>query len=127
MTRQSCEPALTLTSGGDTSFPELVWHDGLLWMSYYSSHEGKSAIYLAKVKLPLAAESIGSRDHRDRPLLGGTGHRQAVLERLHVAGLLPAQVLRRVDRDRLPADRPEPFDRLGMGAVDDEGPQPLLE
>ncbi len=45
-------PVLTLPSGGDTSYPGLVWHDGLLWMSYYSSHEGKSAIYLAKIRLP---------------------------------------------------------------------------
>ena len=61
MSRDSYEPALTLPSGGDTSYPGLVWHDGLLWMSYYSSHEGKSAIYLAKIKLPLDAEDIGSR------------------------------------------------------------------
>jgi hypothetical protein len=47
------EPVLDLPSGGDTSYPGLVWHDGLLWMSYYSSHEGKTAIYLAKIKLPL--------------------------------------------------------------------------
>jgi endonuclease/exonuclease/phosphatase family metal-dependent hydrolase len=45
------EPALTLPSGGDTSYAGMVWHDGLLWVSYYSSHEGKSAIYLARVKL----------------------------------------------------------------------------
>jgi hypothetical protein len=51
MTRDSYEPVLTLPSGGDTSYPGLVWHDGLLWVSYYASHEGKSAIYLAKVKL----------------------------------------------------------------------------
>ncbi len=43
---------LTLPSGGDTSYPGLVWHDGLLWVSYYSSHEGKTSIYLAKVALP---------------------------------------------------------------------------
>lgn len=42
---------LRLPSGGDTSYPGLVWHDGLLWISYYSSHEGKTSIYLAKVKL----------------------------------------------------------------------------
>jgi hypothetical protein len=42
---------LALPSGGDTSYPGLVWHDGLLWVSYYSSHEGKTAIYLAKVRL----------------------------------------------------------------------------
>jgi BNR repeat-like domain/3-keto-disaccharide hydrolase len=41
---------LTLPSGGDTSYPGLVWHDGLLWVSYYASHEGKTSIYLAKVK-----------------------------------------------------------------------------
>ena len=45
-------PVLTLESSGDTSYPGLVWHQDLLWMSYYSSHEGKSAIYLAQIKLP---------------------------------------------------------------------------
>lgn len=45
---------LTLPSGGDTSYPGLVWHEGLLWVSYYSSHEGKTSIYLAQVKLPEA-------------------------------------------------------------------------
>ena len=43
------EPALTLPSGGDTSYAGMVWHDRLLWVSYYSSHAGKSAIYLARV------------------------------------------------------------------------------
>jgi len=42
---------LGLPSGGDTSYPGLVWHDDLLWVSYYASHEGKTSIYLAKVKL----------------------------------------------------------------------------
>jgi hypothetical protein len=41
--------ALALPSGGDTSYPGLVFHDGLLWVSYYASHEGKTSIYLAKV------------------------------------------------------------------------------
>ncbi len=52
MTTDSYERVLTLPSGGDTSYPGLVFHDGLLWMSYYSSHEKKSSIYLAKIKLP---------------------------------------------------------------------------
>jgi hypothetical protein len=43
---------LPLPSGGDTSYAGMVLHDGLLWVSYYSSHEGKTSIYLAKVKLP---------------------------------------------------------------------------
>lgn len=42
---------LKLPSGGDTSYAGLVWHQNLLWVSYYSSHEGKTSIYLAKVKL----------------------------------------------------------------------------
>jgi hypothetical protein len=46
------EEIITLPSGGDTSYPGLVFHDGLLWVSYYASHEGKTSIYLAKVKLP---------------------------------------------------------------------------
>ena len=53
MTLDDYTPVLTLPSGGDNSYPGLVWHDGLLWMSYYSSHEGKSSIYLARVRLPL--------------------------------------------------------------------------
>jgi hypothetical protein len=43
---------LKLPSGGDTSYAGLVWHDNLLWISYYSSHEGKTSIYLAKARLP---------------------------------------------------------------------------
>jgi hypothetical protein len=57
----SYEPLLTLPSGGDTSYAGLVWHDGLLWVSYYSSHEGKTSIYLAKVRLPQEPFDVGSR------------------------------------------------------------------
>jgi hypothetical protein len=53
LTPDALEPLATLPSGGDTSYPGLVWHDHLLWVSYYSSHQGKTSIYLAKVKLPL--------------------------------------------------------------------------
>jgi len=41
---------LKLPSGGDTSYAGLVWHDDALWISYYSSHEAKTSIYLARVK-----------------------------------------------------------------------------
>jgi hypothetical protein len=41
---------LPLPSGGDTSYAGMVLHDGLLWVSYYSSHEGKTSVYLARVK-----------------------------------------------------------------------------
>ena len=42
---------IKLPSGGDTSYPGLVWHEKTLYVSYYSSHEGKTSIYLAKVKI----------------------------------------------------------------------------
>jgi hypothetical protein len=42
---------LELPSGGDNSYPGLVYDNGVLWVSYYSSHEGKASIYLARVKL----------------------------------------------------------------------------
>ena len=51
LTRDTIEPVLLLPSGGDTSYPGLVWHENLLWMSYYSSHEGKASIYLAKIRM----------------------------------------------------------------------------
>ncbi|MEV1320783.1 exo-alpha-sialidase [Micromonospora arborensis] len=42
---------VALPSGGDTSYPGLVWHDDLLWVSYYSSHEERTCVYLAEVRL----------------------------------------------------------------------------
>ena len=49
MTPTSYEPVLWLPSGGDCSYAGMVEHEGLLWMSYYSSHEGKTSIYLARI------------------------------------------------------------------------------
>ncbi len=54
MSREAFEPVLTFPSGGDTSYAGLVWHEGLLWVSYYSSHEGKTSVYLAKVRVSLS-------------------------------------------------------------------------
>src|SRR5690606_14133091 len=42
---------LHLPSGGDNSYAGMVIHKRNLWLSYYSSHEGKTAIYIAKVPL----------------------------------------------------------------------------
>ena len=49
---KSVEPQLILPSGGDCSYPGMVWQDGVLLVSYYSSHEGNTDIYLAKIRLP---------------------------------------------------------------------------
>ncbi|MEM9141970.1 MAG: sialidase family protein [Bacteroidota bacterium] len=40
---------LTLPSAGDCSYPGLVLKDNMLLVSYYSSHEEKTAIYLARI------------------------------------------------------------------------------
>ena len=42
---------LELPSGGDTGYAGMVWHEGMLWVSYYASHEDKTSVYLARVKL----------------------------------------------------------------------------
>lgn len=42
---------LVLPSGGDTSYPGMVMKDNRVWMSYYSSHQGKTAIYLVKLNV----------------------------------------------------------------------------
>jgi len=51
MTKTGVTPDLVLPSGGDCSYPGMVWHDDKLWLTYYSSHEGKTSIYLAKIAI----------------------------------------------------------------------------
>jgi len=41
---------LEFPSGGDTSYPGFVVDGGYLWVSYYSSHEERTSIYIAKLK-----------------------------------------------------------------------------
>lgn len=42
-------PLIELPSGGDNSYPGMVFQNGYLWISYYSSHEQGTAIYLAQI------------------------------------------------------------------------------
>lgn len=42
---------IELPSGGDNSYPGLLVYKNQLWVSYYSSHEGKTSIYLAKIPM----------------------------------------------------------------------------
>jgi len=44
-------PIFTLPSSGDTSYPGFVPDDDKLLVSYYSSHEDKTSIYLATIRL----------------------------------------------------------------------------
>lgn len=45
-------PYCKLPSGGDCSYPGIIREGDHLLVSYYSSHEGSTNIYLAKVPLP---------------------------------------------------------------------------
>lgn len=51
LTKSGFVSKLRLPSAGDNSYPGFAWHDQLLWVVYYSSHEGKTSIYLAKIRL----------------------------------------------------------------------------
>ncbi|GAA4464561.1 sialidase family protein [Nibrella saemangeumensis] len=42
---------IRLPSDGDTSYPGMLMYKNKLWVSYYSSHEGKSSIYLAQIPI----------------------------------------------------------------------------
>ncbi len=50
MTTTSYVPSLVLPSDGDTSYAGMVYRAGILYVSYYSSHEGKSCVYLARIQ-----------------------------------------------------------------------------
>jgi hypothetical protein len=50
-------PILDVPSGGDCSYPGLLWHGGRLWMSYYSSHEKQTRIYLAQIDITTDAKA----------------------------------------------------------------------
>lgn len=43
---------VTLPSGGDTSYAGMVVEGEQLLLSYYSGHEGKTSIYLARLRIP---------------------------------------------------------------------------
>jgi hypothetical protein len=45
------DPLVTFPSGGDTSYAGMVRRGDRLLVAYYSSHEGKTAIYLATINL----------------------------------------------------------------------------
>jgi len=64
---------IKLPSGGDTSYPGMVWHNDILYISYYSSHENKTSIYLAKVKIgPTGLCKITGvvHDEKGKPVAG---------------------------------------------------------
>ncbi len=52
LTMSSFTPSTELISGGDCSYAGMVHHRNRLWLSYYSSHEGKASIYFTNMPLP---------------------------------------------------------------------------
>ncbi len=60
----SFEKRITFPSGGDTSYPGMIIHRNQLWFSYYSSHEGRTSIYLATVEL---ADLLSSKSNVTNP------------------------------------------------------------
>jgi len=48
---------LKLPFAGDSGYTGMVWHEGLLWVSNYSSHEEGTNVYLAKIKFEGMADS----------------------------------------------------------------------
>lgn len=74
-----------LPSSGDTSYPGLVWHNDMLYVSYYSSHEGKTSIYLARVKVKQKViddpNTFGAEPNPTGDSIGGgKGYRQVVVQ-----------------------------------------------
>jgi len=64
MSAREFTPVLELPSGGDCGYPGMAWHRGRLWMSYYSSHEGKASIYLAEIGIGVAMPSAPNYNRR---------------------------------------------------------------
>jgi len=52
------EKILSLPSSGDTSYAGMLIKDGILYISYYSSHEGQSSIYTANSEKGIGKSSI---------------------------------------------------------------------
>jgi hypothetical protein len=103
---------LKLPSGGDTSYPGLVEHEGAVWMSYYASQEGKSAIYLARLEIPPdAREARPAKNDADLRLWLESmawHHRYSPAEMAAVLGLNEAEIPRQLERfairpDNIPA------------------------
>jgi hypothetical protein len=51
MSSKELLPELLLPSGGDTSYPGMAVHEEQLWVSYYSTHEANTAVYLSRIDI----------------------------------------------------------------------------
>ena len=67
---------LMLPSGGDTSYPGAVLDGEDLLLSYYSSHEQRTAIYVARIRVRRRGEDPEGAPAAPAPDGPPTGHRQ---------------------------------------------------
>lgn len=49
--KANCTQVAEFPSGGDTSYPGMVWLDETVYISYYSSHEDKTSIYFTTIPI----------------------------------------------------------------------------
>lgn len=54
------EEIIRLPSGGDNSYPGMFIRKGKLYVSYYSSHDGKTSIYFARIPLSYIEGKLSS-------------------------------------------------------------------
>ena len=38
-------------AGGDCGYTDLLWHNGILWVTYNATINGKTNVFLAKVRI----------------------------------------------------------------------------
>ncbi|MCA9186851.1 MAG: exo-alpha-sialidase [Pirellulaceae bacterium] len=91
-------PILQLPSGGDTSYPGMLWHDGMLWVSYYASHEGKTSIYLARVRFPGVCGNVIDVGNRLEPFVDRHLVSRMTNAELRMHEPVPAEAVLKFDR-----------------------------
>lgn len=58
VTHTSYMPSMVLRSDGDSSYPGMIYKDGFLYVSYYSSHEEGTYIYFSTIPIETIVSAI---------------------------------------------------------------------
>jgi hypothetical protein len=102
---------IKLPSGGDTSYPGMVWHNNILYISYYSSHEAKTSIYLAKVRVT-PKTTVEARDAEAKAFLNASEILKAWEDNYTHFKSMKVSYTERVLEAIPPVDNPNRFNRL---------------
>jgi hypothetical protein len=103
-----------LPSGGDTSYPGMVWHNNMLYVSYYSSHEGKTSIYLAKVRVTPKSTSETRNADLPKAFLNAGEILKAWQDNYAHFESMQVSYTHRVLEVRPPAENPHRYDNMVM-------------